>query len=78
MRAGDSKLIFTTLHYFPVQYRTLHYFMRQPQGGDPPEPCPHLMETTAALTTAREGRFVEDARFAPKKTALLAQNLEVY
>jgi hypothetical protein len=37
------------------------------------------METpTAALTTAREGRFVEDARFAPKKTALLAQNLEVY
>lgn len=33
MRAGDSKLIFTTLHYFPVQYRTLHYFMRQPPGG---------------------------------------------
>jgi hypothetical protein len=28
----------TTLHYFPVQYRTLHYFMRQPlleQGGAP-------------------------------------------
>ena len=33
MRAGDLKLIFTTLHYFPVHYRTLHYFMRQPPAG---------------------------------------------